>query len=178
MYISSASLQAVETRVQHWYGETSFLLCQHSSSPRTNWNNKRELKPRGVQRKTLQLGCRKKHPKCIRQVFQFHYLPDEVSASSFIRRSWLGTLRASHSRHGSPSVCLVGMATQELSCHAISRLTLGILVWNVTVETFWTFCSWDNLSMLPLGKLLCLESCNPNDTYLDDLGSRYQTLGS
>lgn len=166
MYISSASLQAVETRVQHWYGETSCSFCQHSSSPRLELKQQEELKPRGVQRKTLKWGCRKKkHLKCIRQVFQFHYLPDEVSASRFIRR------------HGFPSVSLVGMA-QELSCHAISRLTLGILVWNVTVETFWTFCSWDNLSMLPLGKLLCLESCNPDDTYLDDLRSRYPTLGS
>ena len=119
----------------------------------------------------------KKHSKCIRQVFQFHYLPDEVSASRFIRRRARCTTCIDR-RHGFPSVCLVGMAAQELSCHAISRLTLGILVWNVTVETFWTFCSWDNLSILPLGKLLCLETCNPNDTYLDDLGSRYQTLGS
>ena len=87
MYISSASLQAVETRVQHWYGETSFSLCQHSSSPRTNWNNKRELKPRGVQRKTLQLGCRRKNTpsvsdKCFSFItFQMKSAPQDSSAA-------------------------------------------------------------------------------------------------
>ena len=73
-------------------------------------------------------------------------------------------------RHGFHHRAFAGNG-EELGCHAIARLTLGSLAWNVTVETF---CCLVHVAAWKAA--VTIEACNPDGSYLDNLQSRSQTV--